>query len=356
MIARRDLLAEIRRLRSNQPLHCKQLFRSNHFVGASSKKVHWKPQAREIDPLPEGDEAPGGKFIELVEFLDDFEIVCSGNIDCPRVPVLEDGFDLREFRRADRLKRLQRFTDLVCFNGVVSPEPCDIAADDATVAEINQAFKHGQGSSLGDSRQFGLPRSRINRRPRHHELAYLGWESPGIDQRQPASLAEPDEINQATEMIDQDIETGKIVVNAEKSHLGAGRAPIDHEQSFNSGTTEGGNKTVPGGKVGNNSAMQRERRAQEGGNAAFDGGKVTELDGMQLERNLARRGSFRLVPGVVAIDFARESQTLRRYGRRRFTGRRSDERRPEERRVQELTSGVPIHLIWERRFIVAYLS
>jgi hypothetical protein len=102
---------------------------------------------------------------------------------------------------------------------------------------------------------------------------------------------------------------------------------------------------MPGGKVGNSGSMQRERRAQEGGNAAFDRGKVTELDGMQFERNLARRGAFRLLPGVVAIDFARESQKLRRHGRRRFTGRRSDQRRPEERRVQELTSGVPIHLI-----------
>src|SRR5712664_4680091 len=304
MIARRDLLAEIRRLRSNQPLHCKQLFRSNHFVGASSKKVHWKPQAREIDPLPEGDEAPGGKFIELVEFLDDFEIVCSGNIDCPRVPVLEDGFDLREFRRADRLKRLQRFTDLVCFNGVVSPEPCDIAADDATVAEINQAFKHGQGSSLGDSRQFGLPRSNINRRPGHDELAYLGWESPGIDQRQPAPLAEPHEIDQATDIIDKDIEIGKIVINSEKSHLGAGRAPIHHEQSFNSGTTEGGNETVSGSKVGNSGSMQRERRAQEGGNAAFGHGKVTEPYCIQLERNLARRDSFRLLRNRVATSTA----------------------------------------------------
>ncbi|HMI12220.1 MAG TPA: hypothetical protein VK567_11595, partial [Bradyrhizobium sp.] len=118
------------------------------------------------------------------------------------------------------------------------------------------------------------------------------------------------EINQATEMIDQDIEIGEIVINAEKSHLGAGRAPIDHEQSFNSGPTESGNKTVPGGKVGNSSSMQRERRAQEGGNAAFDHGKVTELDGMQFERNLARSGSFRLLPGVVAIGFARESQKL----------------------------------------------
>jgi hypothetical protein len=61
---------------------------------------------------------------------------------------------------------------------------------------------------------------------------------------------------------------------------------------------------MPGGKVGNSGAMQRERCAQEGGNAAFDHGKVTELDGMQLERNLARSGPFRLVPGVVAVGIA----------------------------------------------------
>ncbi|HTE96025.1 MAG TPA: hypothetical protein VK678_21355 [Bradyrhizobium sp.] len=120
-------------------------------------------------------------------------------------------------------------------------------------------------------------------------------------------------------MIDQDIEIGEIVVNSEKSHLGAGRAPIDHEQSFNSSTTEGGNETVPDGKVGNGSAMQRERCAQQGGNAAFDHGKVTELDGMQPERNLAWRGSFRLLPDVVGIGIARQSQKLRRHGRCRFT-------------------------------------
>src|SRR6202165_655570 len=33
MIARGDLVTEILRLRSYQPLHCKQLFRGNHFVG-----------------------------------------------------------------------------------------------------------------------------------------------------------------------------------------------------------------------------------------------------------------------------------------------------------------------------------
>jgi len=62
--------------------------------------------------------------------------------------------------RADRLKRLQRFADLVGFNGIVSPEVRDVAADHATIAAINQAFKHGQRSSLGDSRQFGIAAQR----------------------------------------------------------------------------------------------------------------------------------------------------------------------------------------------------
>src|ERR1700730_8272897 len=66
MIARRDLVADIFRLRSYQPLHCKQLFRRNHFVSAPSKKIHWKPQAREVDLLSEGDEAAAGEFVALV--------------------------------------------------------------------------------------------------------------------------------------------------------------------------------------------------------------------------------------------------------------------------------------------------
>ena len=63
MITGRDLVAEILRLRSYQPLHCKQLFRSNHFVGAPSKKIHWKSQEGEVDLLPQGDEASAGEFV-----------------------------------------------------------------------------------------------------------------------------------------------------------------------------------------------------------------------------------------------------------------------------------------------------
>src|SRR3984893_8480872 len=133
MMARGPLVAEILRWRSSQPLHCKQLFRGNHFVGAPGKKIHWKPQAREVNRLPQGDEASAGEFVALVQFLDHFEIVCSGNVDCPRIPVLEDGFEPREFWRADRLKRLQRFANIACVR-VVSPELRDATADNATIA------------------------------------------------------------------------------------------------------------------------------------------------------------------------------------------------------------------------------
>src|SRR3984893_3245211 len=181
MIARRDLVAEILRLRSYQPFHCKQLFRGNHFVGAPSEKIHWKPQAREVHLLPQSDEASAGEFVALVQFLDNFEIVCSGNIDCPRIPVLEDGFEPREIWRADLVKRLQRFANTVCVR-VVSPELREIAAENATIAEINQVLKHRQGGRLGDRRESGLRRSNINRRPGDIKLAYLGRESSGIDQ------------------------------------------------------------------------------------------------------------------------------------------------------------------------------
>src|SRR5258708_4498913 len=101
-------------------------------------------------------------------------------------------------------------------------------------------------------------------------------------------------------MIDEDIENGKIFVNSETSHVRAGRAPIGHEQSFNSGITQGGNETMSCGKVGNGGAMQRERRAQQGGHAAVGYRKVTEADGRQFERNLAWRGAFRLLRAVAA--------------------------------------------------------
>jgi hypothetical protein len=117
--------------------------------------------------LRQGDEASAGEFVALVQFIDNFEIVSSGDVDRPGIPILEDGFEPREFSQADRLRRLQRFANIVCISAV-SPELRDVAADNETIAEIDQALKHDQGSRLGERRQTGLLRSNINRRAGHN--------------------------------------------------------------------------------------------------------------------------------------------------------------------------------------------
>jgi hypothetical protein len=117
-------------------------------------------------------------------------------------------------------------------------------------------------------------------------------------------LAKANEINRATDTIDKDIEIRKIFVNADKSHVSARRAPIGHEQSLKSSTTESGNETVSGRKIGNSGSVQRERCAQHGGNAAIDHAKVTEPDCMQLERNPVWCSSFRLLRSVIATSIA----------------------------------------------------
>ena len=105
-------------------------------------------------------------------------------------------------------------------------------------------------------------------------------------------------------MIDEDIENGEVFVNSETSHVNAGRAPIGHQQPFNSGTTERGDETVSWGEVRDSRAVQRERRAQQGWNAALGHRKVTQADGTQFECNPAWRGPFRLLRGVLAAGIA----------------------------------------------------
>ena len=114
-------------------------------------------------------------------------------------------------------------------------------------------------------------------------------------------------------MIDEDVERGEIVIDAEESHIRARRAPVGHEQPFNSGVTEGGDKAVPCGKIGHHSAMQRLRRAQQRRNAALGHGKVAQPDGVQLEHDLAGRRTFRLLRGTVVIDIVGEPQKMRRH-------------------------------------------
>ena len=66
MIARRDLMAKRLGLGSHKPLRGKHLFRGDHVVVAAGKQIDRKPQPREVDPLPQRDEAAAGEFVAFV--------------------------------------------------------------------------------------------------------------------------------------------------------------------------------------------------------------------------------------------------------------------------------------------------
>ena len=67
-------------------------------------------------------------------------------------------------------------------------------------------MKQRQRTGAGERRQRGLPGGDIDRRAGQHQFAHLGGKPRGIEQRQPAALTEPDQIDQAAEPVDQHVE------------------------------------------------------------------------------------------------------------------------------------------------------
>ena len=78
MIARRNVMPEMLRRGSHEPLRRKQWYRGDPFIRASRKQIDRKPQAREMDFFPSATRLPGGEFVALVEILDGLEIVFPG--------------------------------------------------------------------------------------------------------------------------------------------------------------------------------------------------------------------------------------------------------------------------------------
>ena len=340
MIAGRDLVVEMLPRRSDQPLRRPQLFSSHHFISICGQQIHRKPQAREVDPLPKGHEISSGEFVALVEFLDHLEIVRPGNVDGPRIPLAETGFEPREFRRADWLRRLQVFPNNLRLDRLGSPERRDPAADQAAISRPRPGPRTRSAVSPRPWRiiRIAQPQYRSARRPLR---ACVPW--PEIFRHRPATAnlpAQPDEIDQTAEIIDKNIKRGEIVIDAEKPHLRGRRAPVGHEQPFDSGFTERGNKAVAHREIRHDGAMQRAAARTAGPEQPLSAnGEVAQPDDLQLKCDLAGRSAFRFLSGAVVQRIGRKAQKMHAHRCGGFHRVRSGKRRPDKRRVRELTSG-----------------
>jgi len=292
MIARRDLVPQMLPRGSHQPLHRKQLFRGDHVVGAPGQQIDRKPQAREIDLVPQRDEASGGKFVALVEFLDDFEIVGSRNIDGPFIPGPEDGFEAAY--------SCEPVGSSVCSDRrMSSASTVSIPHSFATLRPITRPLPSLPGSetsSAASPRQAPTIRMAARRYRWARRPSRACALSKGSVRHRPATAsrpAEPDEIDQASEFVDKNVQVGKIIVDSKKSPVGAGRTPIGHEQPLDSGIAEGGDEAVPGGEVGHGAAMQPRTACTARWARRCRLGEVAEPHRSQVERDPAWGDAFR---------------------------------------------------------------
>ena len=155
-------------------------------------------------------------------------------------------------------------------------------------------MKQRQWTGVGERGQRGAPGGDIDRRAGQHQLAHFGGKARGIKQRQPAALAQPDEIDAAAEPVDRDVELGEVVVDAQVAHLRRGRAPVGDEQPPQAGLAQRRDQAVAGREIGHRSAMQREGRANQCGHAAGGRAEIAQPHGLQFKRDGVRRRPSRL--------------------------------------------------------------
>src|SRR5207244_10491092 len=107
-----------------------------------------------------------------------------------------------------------------------TPQAQCAVTEEAAATELDEFLEHRHRHARREPRQAGLGSRDIDRRASEDEFSYLAGKPSRIDERHPAALAEPDEIDGAVELVHRDIEIGQIAVDWQEAHFGRRRAPI----------------------------------------------------------------------------------------------------------------------------------
>src|SRR6516162_1515352 len=98
MAAVRSQFADMMGRCANQPLNREELRRCDQLVMTSRKEKKRCFDLFEINGLSQRFKCPGGDLVALVKFLHGLEKVRSRQIDGPRIPIAERGFETSKGR------------------------------------------------------------------------------------------------------------------------------------------------------------------------------------------------------------------------------------------------------------------
>src|SRR6516225_4520841 len=203
----------------------------------------------EINRLSQRLKCPGGNLVALIKFLNGFKKIKSRQIDGPRIPFAERGFETSKSEGTKSFLAFEQLSDLFSFHRPGAPELEHFVAEYEPVAETDDLPKDLHCSAVGERRQHGGRSLGVDWSCSEHQFTNLARKPCGIDERHPSALTQADQIDRRANLIDEHIEVGQVIVDPEKSHVVRGRVPVGDKQVRHAGLAERGNKAMPGGEI-----------------------------------------------------------------------------------------------------------
>ena len=248
-------LARERRRRQDLP-------RRRDRVSIAGEEKQRAAQLTQIDEAAERSEPACGNAVLAKEPVEDFQKIRPGKIERPQLPA-QEGLDRSVvFFVCGWARELKRVDDEGGFIVLPRPEIEQSPAENQSISGSDHVVDHRFGRHPRFRRRERRLRHQVDWRTGKHEPPHLSSETCSVDQREPATLAQADQIHRRSDVIHGDIEITKIAVDRAQLCLGGRGFPLDEKEAGTSIGAQRFDQAVTRRQIGNSRVVQGERRAQ----------------------------------------------------------------------------------------------
>ena len=229
----------------------------------ASEEKQRAAQLTQIDEAAERMEPACGDAVLTKKPVEDFQKIGPRKIERPPLPA-QEGLDRSAIffvcGCAWELKRIDDERELVV---LPRPEFEQSPAENQSISGSDHVVDHRFGRYPRFRRRERRLRHQVDWRTGKHEPPHLSSETCSVDQREPATLAQADQIHRRSDVIHGDIEITKIAVDRAQLCLGGRGFPLDEKETGTSIAAQRFDQAVTRREIGNSCVVQGERRNDE---------------------------------------------------------------------------------------------
>ena len=154
-------------------------------------------------------------------------------------------------------RELNRVDDERWTRRVPRPEIAQSPAENQSISSSDHVVDLRFGRHPRQRRRDGRLRHQVNWRTGKHETPHLSSETRSVDQREPATLAQADQIHRWSDVIHGDIEITKMTVDRAQLRLCGRGFPLDEKETGTSIGAQRFDQAVPRGQIGDSRRVRR---------------------------------------------------------------------------------------------------